>query len=106
MWLSNVTYTVAVSKCDGSTRLTHVFFGTPGKRVVISVHCPPSFVVSHTLPSSVPTQRIPGRTGDSATVVIVPWVSAPELSRVMPPVRRVLMMIRAESRVERSGEMG
>ena len=44
--------------------------------------------------------------GDSATVVIVPCVSAPELSRVIPPVSRVLMMMRAESRVERSGEIG
>ena len=43
---------------------------------------------------------MPGRIGDSATVVIVPWVSAPELSRVTPPVRRVLMIIRAESLVE------
>jgi hypothetical protein len=51
-------------------------------------------------------QRMPGRMGDSATAVIVPCVSAPELSRVIPPVSFVLMMIRAESLVERSGEIG
>jgi len=104
--LSNATYTVALSKCDGSTRATQVFLGTPGKRVVMSVQVPPSFVVSQTFPSSVPTQRIPGRIGDSPIVVIVPCVSAPELSRVIPPVVLVLAMMRAESLVERSAEIG
>src|SRR6478736_47875 len=99
-------YTVAESKCEGSTRLTHVFAGSPGNRFVRSVHKPPSFVVIQTLPSSVPAKRIPGRIGDSASVVIVPYVSAPVASRVTPPVSLVLMMMRAESLVERSGEIG
>src|SRR5919201_724584 len=30
-WLSKATYTVFVSKLDGSMRLTHVLEGTPGK---------------------------------------------------------------------------
>jgi hypothetical protein len=45
-----------VSKLDASMRRTHVFGGTPGKRPVMFSQAPPSFRVSHTLPSSVPTQ--------------------------------------------------
>jgi hypothetical protein len=46
----------------------------------------PSFRVIWTSPSSVPTQMIPGRLGDSEMVMIVQWVSAPVTSEVMPPV--------------------
>src|SRR5438045_623717 len=87
-------------------RLTHVFLGTPGKRVVRFSQLPPSLRVSHTLPSSVPAYSRPGRTGDSASAVMVLWVSAPVLSGVMPPVVWVLTLIFTGSCVVRSGEMG
>src|SRR5687768_1668672 len=87
-------------------RLVHVRAGSPGKRPVRFSHAPPSFRVSHTLPSSVPAHRRPGRTGDSASAVIVPCASAPVTSGVMPPVVRRLVLIFAESLVDRSGEIG
>src|SRR5437762_12444614 len=70
-------------------RLTYVPAGTPGKRPVRFSQLPPSFFVSHTLPSSVPANSRPGRSGDSASDTIVQYVSAPVTSGVMPPVVRV-----------------
>src|SRR6476659_8225150 len=86
-------------------RFTHVFFGTPAKRVVRFSHVAPSFRDSHTFPSSVPAYSSPARIGDSASAVIVLCVSAPVLSGVMPPVVWVLTLIFIGSRVVRSGEM-
>ena len=87
-------------------RTTYVLGGTPGKRVVRFSHVAPSLRVSQTLPSSVPAKSSPGRTYDSASVVIVPYVSAPVASFVMPPVESMLQRTFAMSRVERSGEIG
>src|SRR5690606_9262512 len=71
---------------DGSTRLTYVMGGTPGKRPVRFSQLPPSLRVSQTLPSPVPTQRIPARNGDSAIVTIVEFNSASQTtSFVIPP---------------------
>src|SRR2546422_6185536 len=68
-------------------------------------HVPPSFFVTHTLPSSVPANSTPGRSGDSASDTIVQYVSAPVTSGVTPPVVRVLTRILMESLVVRSGEI-
>ena len=62
--------------------------------------------VSQTLPSSVPAQRMPGRTADSLSDTTVPYVSAPVASGVMPPVFRIEVSIFAISRFDRSGEIG
>ena len=97
---------MAESCDDGSMRLTYVFFGTPAKRLLTSSQLPPSERVSHTRPSSVPAQRIPGRMGDSASDTIVLYVSAPVTSGVMPPVVFVETRMRIVSRVVRSGEIG
>src|SRR6266516_3419240 len=105
---------VAVSKCEGSMRLPYVPAGTPGTRPppppppppVSSSQVPPSFLVSQTLPSSVPAYNTPGRIGDSASDTIVQNVSAPVTSGVTPPVVRVLTRIFIESLVVRSGEIG
>src|SRR5438067_1517256 len=87
-------------------RTTYVFGGTPANRPVRFSHVPPSLWVSHTFPSSVPANSSPGRTYDSASAVIVPYVSAPVASLVMPPVESMLQRTFAMSRVERSGEIG
>src|SRR2546425_887390 len=89
-------------------RLTYVPAGTPGKRPppVSSSQVPPSFLVSQTLPSSVPAYNTPGRIGDSASDTIVQNVSAPVTSGVTPPVVCVLTRIFIVSRVVRSGEIG
>src|SRR5213079_2299512 len=87
-------------------RLTYVPAGTPGKRPVIFSQVPPSFLVTQTLPSSVPAYSTPGRSGDSASDTIVQYVSAPVTSGVTPPVVRVLTRIFIESLVVRSGEIG
>src|ERR1700716_2011552 len=87
-------------------RLTYVPAGTPGKRPVMLSQVPPSFLVTQTLPSSVPANRTPGRSGDSASDTIVQYVSAPVTSGVTPPVVRVLTRIFIESLVVRSGEIG
>ena len=50
------------------------------------VQVTPPLRVSWTLPSSVPTQIRPGTFGDSDTVMMVQWVSAPVTSGVRPPV--------------------
>src|SRR5919202_5358 len=87
-------------------RTTYVSGGTPGKRPVRFSHVPPSLRVIQTLPSSVPAKRSPGRIGDSASAVIVPYVSAPVASLVMPPVVSMLKRILRRSRLDRSGEIG
>ena len=97
---------MAVSKCEGSIRLTYVPAGTPGKRPVKFSHVPPSLRVSQTLPSSVPAYSSPGRSGDSASDTMVQNVSAPVTSGVIPPVVCVLTRIFIVSRVVRSGEIG
>ena len=94
-----------MSKCEGSIRLTYVPGGTPGNRPVRFSHVPPSLRVSQTLPSSVPANSRPGRTGDSASDTMVQYVSAPVTSGVTPPVVCVLTPIFMVSRVVRSGEM-
>src|SRR5947209_14195812 len=93
-------------KRDGSMRLTYVPAGTPGDRPVMLSQAPPSFFVIQTLPSSVPANSTPGRSGDSASDTIVQYVSAPVTSGVTPPVVRVLTRIFMESLVVRSGEIG
>ncbi len=96
-WPSNVRYAVPSATCDASRRLTQVPFGTPGTfaRTLAQV-APPSRVIC-TFPSSVPTQMMPGRMGDSAIVMIVQWVSAPVSSIVMPPVAFMLPPCRGPS---------
>ncbi len=91
------------SKCDASIRATQVFGGTPCTFLRTSVQVRPPSRVTCMFPSSVPVQMTPACTGDSATVVMAPWCSAPELSRVSPPLRP--MTIFSGSWVERSGEM-
>ena len=87
-------------------RLTYVSGGRLAKRVPgIRSHEAPSVRVSQTLPSSVPANSSPGRIGDSMSDVIVPNVSAPVASVVMPPVVFVLTRIFMVSRSVRSGEM-
>src|SRR4051812_20268899 len=81
--------------------------GSPGKRVAgMASHGEPSLRENHTLPSSVPAQRNPGRTYDSARATTVPYVSAPVASSVMPPVFFMLVSILPISRLDRSGEIG
>src|SRR5262245_16725481 len=67
------TNAVPASKVDAYTRLTQRSAGAPPvvNAGVTSVHAPPWFCVNWTLPSSVPTQMVPGLSGDSAIVVIV-----------------------------------
>ena len=114
-WLSNDTYTVAESDGLASILLTCVKGGTPTNRALRSSHEPPSFFVSHTFPSFVPTYNTPALNGDSAMVTIVAFSSAPVASRVMPPVastaglpsisKPVVMRMRDSSRDDRSGEI-
>src|SRR6266850_2581981 len=87
-------------------RLTYVPAGTPGKRPVRFSQVPPSFLVSQTLPSSVPAYSRPGLIGDSESETIVQKVSAPVTSGVTPPVVRVETRIFIVSRVDRSAEIG
>src|SRR5690348_11860139 len=87
-------------------RTTYVCAGTPGNRPVRFSHVAPSLRVSQTLPSSVPAYSSPGRTYDSASVVMVPYVSAPVASFVTPPVESIEKRTFAMSRVLRSGEIG
>src|SRR5256885_15164181 len=87
-------------------RLTYVPTGTPGKWPVRFSHLPPSFLVSQRLPSSVPANSSPGRSGDSASDTIVQYVSAPVTSGVTPPVVCMLTRIFIEDLVVRSGEIG
>ena len=79
--------------------------GTPFTFAVCSVQLPPSFQDDQTRPSSVPAKRMPGRSGDSLSDTIVPNVSAPVASVVMPPVVLVEMRILVVSAYDRSGEM-
>src|SRR5450756_911519 len=67
-------------------RDTYVPAGTPFTLAVCSVHEPPSFHDDQRRPSSVPAYRMPGRSGDSLSDTMVPNVSAPVASVVMPPV--------------------
>src|SRR5678816_2142992 len=87
-------------------RLTYTSPGArPGNRFAgICSHAAPSFLVTHTLPSSVPAARKPGFTYDSASATTVPYVSAPVASTVMPPVVFVLTSIFFMSCLDRSGE--
>src|SRR5678809_156025 len=89
-------------------RLTYTSPGArPGNRFAgICSHAAPSFLVTHTLPSSVPAARKPGRTYDSASATTVPYVSAPVASSVMPPVLFMLVSILAICFLDRSGEIG
>src|SRR5436853_6648628 len=81
--------------------------GSPGKRVAgMASHGEPSLRENHTLPSSVPAQRNPGRTYDSARATTVPYVSAPVASSVMPPVFFMLVSILPRLLFERSAEIG
>src|SRR6266852_7984472 len=87
-------------------RLTYAPAGTPGKRPppVRLSQLPPSFLVSQTLPSSVPANSNPGRSGDSASDTIVQYVSAPVTSGVTPPVVCIETRIFSESLVVKAGE--
>ena len=68
-------------------------------------HVAPSFDDFHTLPSSVPAYSRPGLAGLSSSATIVPYVSAPVASSVMPPVRRSAVSSLAVRFFDRSGEM-
>ena len=72
------------SKCDGSTRLTHVPSGTSvrGTFARTFVQDLPASRVTCTLPSSVPAQITPASTGDSTTLMSVACVSAPPRSPI------------------------
>src|SRR5207249_10640607 len=87
-------------------RLTYVPAGTPEKRPVILSHVPPSFLVTQTLPSSVPTNNSPGRSGDSPSDTIVQYVSAPVTPGVSPRVVSILARIFIELVAARWGEVG
>src|ERR1017187_10045046 len=66
---------VPAAKRDAYTRLVQSSSGPPTAATffVTSVQVPPPFCVTCTLPSSVPTQRIPGVTGDSEIVTMVQY---------------------------------
>ena len=83
-------------------RLTQVASGTSGTLGRTLVQVVPPSGVSCTLPSSVPVQITPGASGDSATVMRVPCVSALVTSRVSPPLSGSVF---TGSLVDRSGLM-
>jgi hypothetical protein len=74
--------------------------------IVTAFSAPAELRVIHTLPSSVPASSNPARIGDSLSDTIVPNISAPVMSGVMPPVVRVATRIFMVSAYDRSGEIG
>src|SRR5688572_28242757 len=84
-WLSTTRKQVPASCGDGSTHWTVPQSGRSGTLAVTSDHVLHSSVVSHTLPSSVPTQMRPFCFGDSPMAKMVQYVSAPVLSPVIGP---------------------
>src|SRR6185295_16937937 len=103
VWLSNVANAVPASYGLGSIVETQAFLGSPARFFTKLVQVLPPSRVSCTLPSSVPTQIWFGSLGDSATVKIVVWFSALELSIDRPPDWRCFCL--AGSLVVRSGEI-
>src|SRR5262249_54990874 len=71
--LDFATYAVPPLKFEANTRVTQASFGPPARAIasVASAQLAPPFVVTCTLPSSLPTQITPAVTGDSEIVVIV-----------------------------------
>src|SRR5688572_28127070 len=68
-WPSNVTHAVPGEADDATTRLTNVKAGAPAMLADTSVHVAPPSRVTCTAPSSAPTHRTCGLTGDSEIVV-------------------------------------
>src|SRR5215469_5291604 len=76
-------YAVPSSYGDGSTLLMRAQCGRFGIPAVMLFQCAPPSRVTHTKPSSVPTQSSPLVIGDSAIDAMVSYTSVPALSRVI-----------------------
>src|SRR6516165_2825773 len=103
MWRSRVAYAVPSAKRPASTQETHGALPAPLTLDAVLVHVlPPSRVICR-LPSSVPTQMSLPLRGDSEMEYTVVFISAAELSTVMPPDSSCFCF--SGSLVVRSGEM-
>src|SRR5262249_40255983 len=76
-WPSNVAYAPPASNGDASTRDTCVSFGTPGTLSTTFFQVRPPSRLTCRLPSLLPTQTIPGTTGDSLIVTMLLNAAAP-----------------------------
>src|SRR5829696_9775184 len=72
-----VTNAVPASKCPASTREMCPSLGAPGIFSITFFHVAPPSRLTCTLPSLVPTQRIPGTTYDSLIVTMLLYDAAP-----------------------------
>src|SRR5439155_26463081 len=87
---SNDTYAVPRDASDATILPTKVPFGTAVIAALNSVQFVPPSVDSCTLPSSVPTQRIFGSSGDSAmfeiSLMLSPSLRERRMSRFLTPI--------------------